>query len=124
MQLTNLKEQKLPKYEKGVPWTSWQNKYLAASIGRSKAIECLTGEILKEMRDTTLEDIKRKANEDENKRAYADLINSMPNGRLTYCLADSKSDFFDKGCAATAWNNLKIEITEMTETDKEILKTE
>ena len=121
--LDELKEIKLPKYEKGAHYNEWSQKYLSASSGRSRAVECLNGAIMTEYRNAT-NDLDRETLKEENKRAVDDLCNCLPYGRLSKCVVNARSDVFPDGCAATAWSKLEAEITEITNTELETLKNE
>ena len=117
-----LKEIKLPKYVKGTCWASWSEKYLRASRLRGRALDCLKGVALSEARDPNIDEDELDELIQENDRTLDDLINCLPDGRLTECVMRAKSDVFTSGCAATAWEELREEIQDVTNSEKEALR--
>ena len=46
--MKDLKEIKLPKYEKGVKHSAWSKSYLSACSHRSRSVDALEGKMLEE----------------------------------------------------------------------------
>ena len=128
---TKTEEQKLPKYVPGMSVMDFQVKYLTAAGTRGKTRMILEGEYkdilppwtyltgggkIRELSRTMMEI------EAENKRAFAELLNCMPNGKLTALVADAKTEEYPEGCAATAWERVIEEIGKKSSDDKRRLK--
>ena len=128
-----MKETKLPKYVKGTSSSDYKVKVLAAASSRSRARDALEGTLLKELRlasGTTsssdlgyLSDDDIQEREDENRRAYDDLLGVMT-GSLVGVVRKAKSDMFPGGCAYTGFSDALRKIKEITDGEEEDLLRE
>ena len=134
--LKNLKEQRLPKYIKGTSWELYNIKLLGAAKTRGRMYDSFTGVILKEHNDiwkvvsesnapnapTAAQNAILKELEEENERAFDELVQCMPTERLTKIVHDEKTDTFPDGCARSAYLELERNIYETSSGNKRILK--
>ena len=117
---THLREQKLPKYNDGIGWKDFEIKYLMAAGTRGRTKEALEGKFMD--LSETISDDEQEERELENKRAFADLIASVPGGELTRLVYESKTSQYPEGCAGTAWKNLIQKIGKSSWDDRRRLK--
>jgi hypothetical protein len=125
-----MKELKLPKYVAGMSYRDFETKYLTVAGTRGRSKDALEGKFIGQLgpfnnvRGTMIRHMSntQEAIDNENTRAFADLISSMPNGKLTTVVADSTTDEYPEGCAGTAWKNLMEEIGRKSADDKRRLK--
>ena len=139
-ELGKLKELKFPKCVKGMTWEDCCLKLLSAASTRGRAAEAIKGRFMGLMpvvtQDATGADVitgpdgavlnaltnEHTAMQNENKRAFAELLMAMPGGRLTKIASKAKSPQFPDGCVFTAIKNLKTEISKVSPGNKSKLK--
>ena len=122
--LKSLKEQKLPRYTKGTPWDEYYIKLLSAAKTRGRAAEAITGKFKGKMTVAEgggLSD-EQKNMQDENDRAWSDLISVMPPGRLIKIVSNAKSTDFPEGCVYTAVEEIKAKLYKITSGNRRQLK--
>ena len=123
-------EQKLPKYVTGMSYKDFKIKYLTAAGTRGNTRQALEGNYMGLLPGFTMvRGVKfrqlqpwQERIEKENNRAFAELVNSMPNGKLTTLVVDSVTEEFPDGCAGTAWKRVLNEIGKNSTDDKRRLK--
>ena len=114
----DITEQKLPKYVPGMSFKDFQIKYLTAAGTSRRTRQALEGNFIGLMppfeneHGTNVRKLLtwQEKIETENDRAFAELVNSMPNGKLTSLVADSSTAEFPSGCVGTAWKKVMDEI--------------
>ena len=122
----DIMDQKLPKYVPGMSFKDFQIKYLTAAGTRGRPRQALEGKFIGLMNPSVEEhgeNVKKLLKlqgkiKSENDRAYAELVNSMPNGKLTSLVADSTTAEYPNGCAGTAWKKIMNEIGKKSADDK------
>ena len=131
VKLSQLREQRLPKYTEGMNWKDFQIKFLMAAGTRGRCRDALEGLFIGQMpkQSRTSSGLVflhltpgQEAIKNENDRAYADLVASMPNGRLTTLMNKAKTEEYPEGCAGTAWEKLVHKLDKKTADEKRRLK--
>ena len=74
---------------------------ISAAGPRGRTKEALEGRFIDEQ-NINISDEEQEERDLENKRAFADLIASVPGGELTRLVYESKTTQYPEGCAGTA----------------------